>query len=88
MSHTQHTVDGAIARSISHDEIVTINIGSEEDMQATFEALIGGEDADEYDWVDVTATLREVWGQDAEGNDWRVHIMQAERTGTARFSEG
>lgn len=87
MSHTQHTVDGAIARSISHDEIVTISLGSEDDMQAAFERLIGDVLAEDYDHVDVTGTLREVWGQDGEGNDWRVHLMQAERAGSDRYAE-
>lgn len=87
MSHIQHTVAGAIARSISHDEIVTVRIGAEEDMQAAYEALIADRQAEDYDHVDAAATLREVWGSDSEGNEWRVHIMQDERTGADRFEE-
>ena len=87
MSHQQNTVTGAIARSISHDEIVTVKVGSEEDMQAVYDALIANSLAKDYDHVDVTGTLREVWGTDGEGNEWRVHLMQDERTDSARFVE-
>lgn len=91
MSYTQHTVRGAIARSISHDEIVTVKVGSEEDMQAVFEALLADSETDYEDHVDVTPTLREVWGWDEgmQGGEmvWRVHLEQEERVDSARFAE-
>lgn len=76
MSHTQHTVNGAIKRSISHNEIVNVRLSSTDNIQAAYQQLISDILAEDYDYVDVTGTLREVWGQDGEGNSWRVHITQ------------
>ncbi len=56
----------AIARSISHDEIVTIDYHAEasEELQLTCD-----------DWVVNTAYgLTEYWGTTDDGNEWRVHI--------------
>lgn len=75
MSHTQNTVAGAIARSISHDEIVTVLV---EDIDAAFAELTSDID-DNYDHTDTGGAqpLREVWSTDVEdGNDWRVHLLQ------------
>lgn len=79
MSHTTDTVAGAIARSISHDEIVTVRV---DDIDAAFTELTADTD-DDYDYVDTSGgyeggqKLREVWSTDAEdGNDWRVHLLQ------------
>jgi hypothetical protein len=87
MSHTQDTTTGAIARSISHDEIVTVRIGAEEDMSDAYDALIADPLCEDHDKVYATATLLEVWGTTEDGDAWRVHLMQAERVGSARFAE-
>lgn len=80
MSHTQHTVAGAIARSASHDEIVTVIV---EDIEAAFAELKATmPDDGDYDYVDTRGQddepLREVW--DASSDDgsmgWRVHLIQ------------
>jgi hypothetical protein len=88
---TLSTVTGAIARSISHNEIVTVRLGSEESMQDAYDALIADSETDYEDHVDVSPTLREVWGWNEGMRDgemvWRVHLMQAERTGTDRYHE-
>ena len=80
---TQKTIEGAISRSISHNEIVTVRLGSEESMQDAFDALIAESDTDYEGHVDVTHTLREVWGWNDGMRDgemvWRVHLMQDER---------
>lgn len=78
MNHTQETIKGAIARSISHDEIVTVTV---DDIDAAF-ADLTAETEDDYDHVDTRGgydaekPMREVWSTDAaDGNDWRVHLV-------------
>lgn len=73
---TQSTVRGAIARSISHGEIVTIRIDPKEDMGAVFNELIGADSVADWDYTDVTPALREVWGTAEGGEEWRVNIMR------------
>lgn len=54
----------AIARSISHNEIVTID-ATKEDV-----ATLIAECDDHVDAGDV----HEYWGTDDDGNTWRVHV--------------
>ena len=66
------TASQAIARSVSHNEIVTIefNTYTEHDLLAACE-----------DWTgNPTARRTEFWGTDNDGNEWRVH-MRAEPEG-------
>ena len=76
MSHTQNTVDGAIARSISHNEFVTVLV---DDIGAAYAELVSSaeEDVDFCDVVssgpDGTGTLREVWS--VNGDYWRVGLL-------------
>ena len=77
MSHHTLLIEGAIAGSISHDEIVTVHV---KDIQAGFEALTSDNLAWDWDYVDTRGgyadkPLREVWGTDQEGNEWRVHLQ-------------
>lgn len=73
----QDNIQGAINRSISHNEIVTVDV---EDIDAAMAALTEGLDC-EYDYVDTQGgrecdqTLREVWS--TTGEEWRVHLLQA-----------
>lgn len=87
MSHTQNTVAGAIARSISHDEMVTVKVGSEEDITGVYNVLIADPLCGDHDKVHVTPTLMEVWGTTDDGDTWRVCLIQGERTSWARFQE-
>jgi hypothetical protein len=80
MSHTQHTIAGAIERSRSHNEIVSVIV---DDIEAAFAELTAGLDTD-YDYVDTRGqdgeSMREVWDcESGAGNgemDWRVHLLQ------------
>lgn len=66
------TATRAIARSQSHDEIVTLE--ADREVDAELSSLCD-------DSVDLTATMRrsahEYWGQDADG-PWRVHTLAPE----------
>ncbi len=75
MSHTQDTTTGAIDRSISHDEIVTVMV---ESVSVGFDELRETmPDDQEYDYVDTQGAngypLREVWS--TAGEEWRVHLQ-------------
>ncbi len=70
MSTTTDTIEGAIARSISHDEIVTVTV---DDIDTAFAALTASTD-DDYDYVDTALDRREVWSTDA-ADSWRVHLL-------------
>lgn len=61
-----HTAECAIARSISHTEIVTIDY----DADAETDLLAACEDS--VDAGEVT----EYWGTDDEGREWRVHVRR------------
>lgn len=60
----------AIARSISHTEIVTI----EHDEQAQIDLTAECDDSVEHRRGNVL--VREYWGTDEDGNEWRVHTHQ------------
>lgn len=73
MSHTQDTIVGAIDRSISHDEIVTVTV---ELIETAYSEIA----ADAEDYTDTQdqdgRPLREVWGITDDGDEWRVHLLQ------------
>ena len=78
MIHTQYTIDGAVARSIEYNEIVTVVLPTRSDLdQASFSILA---DTLLYDLHENTTyysdnkEVRELWGTDSDGNTWRVHI--------------
>lgn len=78
MSTTQTEVAGAIARSISHDEIVTVKVESIADAYAELTAECDAEgSADTLGGYDGDKPLREVWGTTDDGDEWRVHLLQA-----------
>lgn len=75
-----NTLEHAIARSRSHNEIVAVEV---DDIQAGFRALLDALGTDcEYDYVDTRDQdghpMREVWdASDTSGAgnmDWRVHL--------------
>lgn len=81
MSHKTSNTDAAaaIARSRSHDEIVTITVDTKEEALAIRSELQDAVNADqESDSVD-TGELIEVWAYDPESDDdsmiWRVHVQ-------------
>lgn len=64
------TVKKAIDRSISHDEIVTIEGGAPE-----LNELSGlCNDSTQYAGEENTR-VHEFWGEDDDGNAWRVHVV-------------
>jgi hypothetical protein len=93
MTTFMSSLHNAIDESIRTGQTVTVTIDSESDLQKAFGELLEAARAtcDHIDYVDATATLREVWGWDddsAEGEmTWRVHLMQSERAGAVRHHE-
>lgn len=76
MSYITDTTEGAIARSVSHNEIVTVQT---DDASSAYDALMADPlSGDDTDHVDASQTLREVWGTTPAGDEWRVHICQRE----------
>ncbi len=70
-----HTIDGAIARSISHNEIVTVHLGPEDTMDEALARLTSDPRmVAQYGWVAVERTLWDVWGTTADGEEWRVAL--------------
>ena len=65
----RHAATSAIARSVSHTEIVTLEYDS-----AIYAELL--ELCDDYA-SNPELRKTELWGTDADGNEWRVH-MRAE----------
>lgn len=59
----------AIARSVSQNEIVTIDYdpAAAEDLSAASDGSADGNDVTEY------------WGTDDDGSEWRVHMRAAAR---------
>ena len=60
------TAQDAIARSISHNEIITID-NTDENLEAL---LVECDDHTE------TGSVHEFWGTDDDGNEWRVHARR------------
>lgn len=80
MSYTQRTVDGAIRRSISHNECVIVHLGTEVAMKRVLAQLTSDPRmVAEYDWVSVEPTLWDVWGTTPGGDPWRV-ILRKEQS--------
>lgn len=67
----------AVDRSTSHNEIVTVVVGDIHEAYKDFADLY---EVDDY--VDTTgpygSLIREMWGSDPEGNDYRVHLATPE----------
>ena len=76
MSYRTTQIEGAIARSISHDEVVTVVVS---DIIDAYEDLTS--DALAYNWHGTDTRdqygkpMREVRGQSEDGDDWRVHLL-------------
>ena len=62
------TTKRAIARSVSHTEIVTL----EYNWETIQDLLVWSDDNVE------TETVHEFWGTDDDGNEWRVHVRREE----------
>lgn len=69
---TTEAVAGAIARSKSHTEIVTIEAGGQ-----ALDAIVRELETECEDCVTGNAGVREYWGVDIEGTEWRVHVRPA-----------
>lgn len=76
----------AIRRSLTQNETVTVPVGSEEDLTAVLAELYASTLCEDYDSTPITSTLLDVWGTTPDGSPWRLHLMQAERVGAARYS--
>jgi hypothetical protein len=84
MNHTN-----AIARSISHDEIVTVHVGPEDTMEGALAQLTSDPSmVADYDWVSVESTLWDVWGTTADGEEWRVYLRKVHPTHYAVSANG
>lgn len=66
----------AIERSVSHNEIVTIDYDAEAAIDLSLES------DDSADGEGVT----EYWGTDEAGNEWRVHVRDEVRRGTGYYA--
>jgi 2-keto-3-deoxy-galactonokinase len=69
-SATTAAVAAAIRQSMGQDEIVRIVPGNH--MQALMDEL----GAECEDWVEAGEETQ-YWGQDSDGQTWRVHVLQA-----------
>lgn len=67
---TAQLVANAIARSLSHNEIVTIEAGS---SRGDIESKLR-EECDDFSTADVVSDTTEFWGSDCDGDEWRVHV--------------
>ena len=65
-----------IARSISHDEIVTVEC---DDIRATLDRIDNDEDVTELDWTDCHTTegapMIDCYGKRL-GSDWRLYLVR------------
>jgi hypothetical protein len=72
------TVQRAIEQSIRQNEIAKIT-GLRVDTQEWVD-VVNDLAAESEDWVETSAdgaTVREYWGKDEDGDDWRVHVVYA-----------
>jgi hypothetical protein len=76
-------LQNAIHNSILRTSIITVTVS---DMAKAYEELVTDIGVAAHDYVDVSDTLREVWGTDILGNAWRVHLQQLDRT-NPRYQE-
>lgn len=63
------TASKAIERSVSHNDIVTVDADSEGNIIAELTPMCD-------DHVEANG-VHEFWGQDDDGNEWRVHVRLA-----------
>jgi hypothetical protein len=60
----------AIARSISHNEIVHVDLtATPYDSAITTDLLVACDD-----WADASPEVTEYWGTSESGAEWRVHV--------------
>lgn len=67
-------IKSAIARSISHNEIVLVTV---DDPKAALEAIDNDENVTELDWTDAevgSGNVIDVWGTRL-GDEFRLHIL-------------
>lgn len=73
-TYFQDEIKSAIARSISHDERVTVNC---EDTAAALESIDNMESVEELDHAAENDGSLDVWGV-YQGNDFRLRLISAE----------
>ena len=78
MTTTKSLIESAIARSISHDEIVHLTIpGDSESVLSDIDSLVDS-DTTEVGHVEIGADWMEVWGFNlTPGDGWRLTITFA-----------
>lgn len=84
---TTNALTSAIQESIDRTETIVVHIGSEEDVNDVAAALYASPLCEDYDSTEITPTLLDVWGTTEAGDEWRLHLMQTERAGAARYHE-
>lgn len=70
------TAADAIARSISHTEIVTLSFDAERNEKIDAMHVKGDLLNASEDWVE-SGSVTEYWGKDDDGNEWRVHVRES-----------
>ncbi|MFA7175379.1 MAG: hypothetical protein WC340_18540 [Kiritimatiellia bacterium] len=66
----------AIEQSIHEDRIVDIHLDADQDMPDAIDTLTSVCDYD--DCIDTNEGYTDVWGEDEDGNTWRLYIHCAE----------
>jgi hypothetical protein len=70
----ERTVSNAIARSITHNEIVTLRVNAD-DMQDVLDAL--SVESDDCSPSNCEYGTTEFWGTTESCSEWRVHVTVA-----------
>lgn len=76
------TAEQAIARSISHNEIVTLDYDADV-YQELLDRVLEADNGIKSDWVDANE-VTEFWGTTDDGDDWRVHMRHDDRLDRAQ----
>lgn len=75
---TQQQLAKAVADSVTEGELVTVEIGPEEDMAEVYEELCDLPFVATYRHEDYSHTLRQVAGTTRDGETWHVNLQQRE----------
>lgn len=71
---TASTIKEAIERSISHTEVVAVEVTAQDIAEALSEVNVHAED---YDHAQENDGSYDVWGTSEEGDDFRIRIRLA-----------
>lgn len=77
---TRTVAANAIARSASHNEIVTIDLSRGYDSAVLSDLLVACDD-----WVDADEDTTEYWGTTDRGEEWRVHVRHGIASARAEY---